>query len=194
MQASPRARLLVCSSPCCQVRPHDIVAGPPTETNIAISAQGGARRQTRPIYPPSPAPAPNTIRYQYAPAPTNRKYAVVHGQTAARHSNRQVYPKITATAADDGFRASEREAALAAQLLDVRRRARNEHDYAMKRIRESAADAVAHGQRADEAERGLTLIRVSRCSNIGIVFCKLQQPGLPLLLLLLLLPLLEDGD
>ena len=91
---------------------------------------------------------------------------------AVRHPDSQMYRNTTTAAAaaadaavgDDELDASAREDALAAQLLDVRRRARNEHDYWKKRVDEMKGAVVVYRQRAEDAEKNLKLVMVSPVS------------------------------
>lgn len=135
-----------------------------------MSVRGDARHASRPIYRPPPVVGPTNNRYASATTnPPAWKPAVLHEQGAVRHPNPQMFPRTTAAAADDsGFRASAREAALAAQLLDVRAKARNEHAHAIRLIEEMNAEVLACRQRTDAAEKRLMVVSVSRRFNAGI--------------------------
>ena len=124
-----------------------------------MSMREDAWRPTRTTYQPPPVAGPSG----YAPAATNapsRQTAAMRGQGAVRPPNCQMYPRMTA-AVDGGLCSSAREATLAAQVVDIKRKARDEHDHAMKLINESKAKALACRQRTAEAERKLMLVQVS---------------------------------
>lgn len=73
---------------------------------------------------------------------------------------------VVAVAGDgDESGASSREVALAAQLLDVQRRARGEHDYWKKRVDEMKGAVVVYRKRAEDVERNLELAMVSRVNQ-----------------------------
>ena len=159
--------LFSCSAPCCQVWRHTIVASPPAQRNAAMSMQLDAQRPMRPIYPPPPVSGPT----RHAPATINmptRNPAVMRGQGVVPHPKCQMYPGMAA-AVDGRCRASAREASLAAEVAQVRQRARNEHRHTINLINESKAKLLACRQRMANAENKLMLVKVSLPFNLSLI-------------------------
>ena len=136
-----------------------------------MRVRGGARHPTCLAYRLPVAAAVTAATVVAASAPAGES-AVTCEKGAVQHTDSQMYrntassssSSAAAAAAVDGDEsgAISRELALAAQLLDVRRRARNEHDYWKKRVDEMRGAVVAYQQRAEDVEKNLKLATVSR--------------------------------
>lgn len=104
-------------------------------------------------------------------APARKTGAEMREKTAVRHPDRHIFPKVTAAAAAAAVEevgARPREVALTEQLQDVRRKARNEHELWRKRVDEMKGAVVAYRRRAEEADRNLKLVMVSRSFQFSI--------------------------